>query len=333
MLLLIEKERFVPIRIQKNHALLKRIPKNHPKRPDIESDQSRRLAGYKGELAIDFYLNKLPEKEYLILHDLRLSNGKYFFQIDTLLLSTAFALVLEVKNYNGTLFFDPDFNQLIQTNNKGETKGYPNPIEQASQQSSELKKWFHKRNITIPVEYLIIISKPSTILKTAPGYSKMLLKVQHAQFLLRSIEKIKASYKNEVMTAKNLKKISRTIIKEHTPETFDILKYYGILPGDIQTGVICKACSSLPMKRHFGTWYCANCHSKDKNAHVQALKDLFLLNKNSSLTNQEICRFLHLPSGDIAKKLLTSMQLPYSGSKKGRVYFPPPGYQQMKELE
>ncbi|CAM3554144.1 nuclease-related domain-containing protein [Aeromicrobium ponti] len=330
---MIEKERFVPIRIQKNHALLKRIPKNHPKRPDIESDQTRRLAGYKGEQAIDFYLSKLPEKEFLIFHDLRLSNGRYFFQIDTLLISASFALVLEVKNYGGTLFFDPDFNQLIQTNNKGETKGYPNPIEQASQQSAELKKWFQKPNFAIPVEFLIIISKPSTILKTAPGYSKMLQKVQHAQFLLRSIEKIKVSYKNEAMTPKDLKKITRMIIKEHIPETVDILKYYGIPPDDIQTGVICKVCSSYPMKRHFGIWYCTKCQSKDKDAHVHALKDLFLLNKNSPLTNQEICRFLHLPSGDIAKKLLTSMQLPYSGSKKGRVYFPPPGYQQIKELE
>lgn len=330
---MIEKERFVPIRIQKNHALLKRIPKSHPKRPNIESDQTRRLAGYKGEQAIDFHLSKLPEKEYLIFHDLRLSNGKYFFQIDTLLLNSAFALILEVKNYGGTLYFDPDFNQLIQTNSKGEVKGYPNPIEQASQQCAELKKWLQKRNFTIPVEFLIMISKPSTILKSAPGYARMLQKVLHVQFLLKNIEKIKAAHKNEVLTLKDLKKVSRALIKEHTTSPFDILKHYEIQISDIQTGVICKACSHKPMKRHFGTWYCPQCKSKVKKAHVQALIDLFLLNSHSPLTNQEICRFLQIPSGDIARKLLSSMQLPYSGTKKGRVYFPPPNYQQIKNLD
>ncbi|WP_264806750.1 nuclease-related domain-containing protein [Cytobacillus sp. NCCP-133] len=330
---MIEKDRFLPIRIQKNHALLKRISKNHPKRPDIESDQTRRLAGYKGEQAVDFHLRKLPVKEYIILHDLRLSNDKHFFQIDTLLLNSNFALILEVKNYSGTLYFDPDFNQLIQTNSKGEVKGYPNPIEQAAQQCAELKKWLQKRNAAIPIEFLVIISKPSTILKAAPGYAKMLQKVQHVQFLLKSIEKVKSAYRNEIFILKDLKKISRALIKEHTPLSFDILEYYGIPPADIQTGVICKSCSHRPMKRHFGTWFCLKCQSKDKEAHLHAVKDIFLLNNHAPLTNQKICGFLNLPSGDIAKKLLTSMQLPYSGTKKGRVYLPPPACQQIKNLE
>ncbi|WP_226618548.1 nuclease-related domain-containing protein [Cytobacillus firmus] len=330
---MIEKDRFIPIRIQKNHALLKRISKNHPKRLMIESDQTKRLAGYKGEQAVDFHLSKLPEKEYVILHDLRLSNGKHFFQIDTLILSHSFALILEVKNYGGTLYFDPDFNQLIQTNSKGEVKGYPNPVEQARVQCSEMKKWLLKRNINIPIEFFIIISKPSTILKTAPGHAKMLQRVLHVQFLLKTIDKIKAAYKKEVLSPKDIKKISRSLLKEHTPKNFDILKHYEISRSDIQTGVICRVCSSYPMKRHYGTWFCTKCQSKDKNAHVLAFKDLFLLNNDSPLKNRQICSFLHISSGDIAKKLLSSSKLPCSGSKKGRVYLPKPEYQQIKDLD
>ncbi|RBP91487.1 nuclease-like protein [Cytobacillus firmus] len=242
---MIEKDRYIPIRIQKNHALLKRIAKNHSKRLMVESDQTRRLAGYKGEQAIDFHLSKLPEKEHMILHDLRLSNGKHFFQIDTLILNPAFALILEVKNYGGTLYFDPDFNQLIQTNSKGEVKGFPNPIEQARVQSSEMKKWLLKRNINIPIEFFIVISKPSTILKTAPGNAKMLQKVLHVQFLLKSIEKIKASHKKEVLSPKDMKKISRFLLKEHTPKQFDILKHYEISISDIQTGLSAKLALSI----------------------------------------------------------------------------------------
>lgn len=330
---MIEKDRFIPIRIQKNHALLKRIAKNHPKRLVIESEQTRRIAGYKGEQAIDFHLSKLPEKEFLIFHDLRLSSGKHFFQIDTLILHPAFALILEVKNYGGPLYFDPDFNQLIQTNTKGEVKGYPNPIEQARVQCSEMEKWLLKRNINIPVEFFIIISKPSTILKTAPGHVKMLQRVLHVQFLLKSIEKIKAAHKKEVLSPKHMKKISRSLLKEHTPKSFDILKHYEISTSEIQTGVICRVCSSYPMKRHYGTWFCTKCQTKEKNAHISALMDLFLLNNDSPLNNRQICSFLNISSGDIAKKLLSASKLGCAGSKKGRVYLPKPDYQQIKDLE
>ncbi|WP_180968208.1 nuclease-related domain-containing protein [Cytobacillus massiliigabonensis] len=112
---MIVKERTIPIKIQKIEALLRRIPKSHWKRAEMEADLAKRWAGFRGEQTLDFPLSKLLEKDFMIFHGLRLSNGKHFFQIDTLLLTTYFALVLEVKNYTGTLYFDPLLNQLIQT--------------------------------------------------------------------------------------------------------------------------------------------------------------------------------------------------------------------------
>jgi Nuclease-related domain len=130
-IMLIVKERTIPIRIQKIEALLRRITENHWKRAEMETDLAKRWAGFSGEQALDFPLSKLPEKDFMIFHGLRLSNGKYFFQIDTLILTTYFALILEAENYSGTLYFDPILNQLIQTTPNGETRGYANPIEQA----------------------------------------------------------------------------------------------------------------------------------------------------------------------------------------------------------
>lgn len=174
---MIVKKRTIPIKILKNYALLRRMPINNPKIAQITSDLAKRMAGYKGEQALDFHLSKLSEKEYHIFHGLRHTNGKYFFQIDTLILTTRYALILEVKNYSGVLFFDSVCNQLIQTSPAGEEKGYANPIEQANQQLQELKKWINKRNIHLPIEFLVVISKPSTIIKTAPNYARILQRV------------------------------------------------------------------------------------------------------------------------------------------------------------
>ncbi|MBU8880911.1 NERD domain-containing protein [Bacillus sp. FJAT-29790] len=106
---MIAKERLIPLRMLKNEALLRRIPKHHVKRTIIEKDQTRRKAGYRGEEASDYYVNQLPDKEYTIFHDLRLLNEQNYFQMDTLILSPKFALILEIKNISGTIYFDSSF--------------------------------------------------------------------------------------------------------------------------------------------------------------------------------------------------------------------------------
>lgn len=320
---MIIKKRTIPIKIQKIEALLRRIPKNHWKRAEMEADLAKRLAGFRGEQTLDFPLSKLSDKDFMIFHGLRLSNGKHFFQMDTLLLTSYFALILEVKNYTGTLYFDPLLNQLVQTTPNEEVKGYANPIEQARQQQTELKRWLEKRHISIPIDFLIII-----------GYMNMLQKVLHVQFLLSRIEKIESSYKKEILQPKELKKACRILLKEHSPDTFDILRFYNIPQQEILTGALCSNCtSSIAMKRHHGTWFCTNCRTKNKKAHIQAINDYFLLTNDTPITNEHFREYLHLSSADIAKKLLTGMKLPHIGETKGRVYLPASDYQNIYELK
>ena len=63
----------------------------------VSENLAKFMAGYKGELAIEYPLSFLPETEYRILHDIRLFDQKHYFQIDTLIVSACFLLVLEIK--------------------------------------------------------------------------------------------------------------------------------------------------------------------------------------------------------------------------------------------
>ncbi|MEH7332649.1 nuclease-related domain-containing protein [Neobacillus drentensis] len=65
----------------------------------------------------------LPIDKYMILHDLNLPDGDSNCQIDTLLLTPEFALIVEVKNMAGKLIFDTENEQFTQINNDKE-KGY-----------------------------------------------------------------------------------------------------------------------------------------------------------------------------------------------------------------
>jgi len=317
---LIVKEREIPIRLQKLEALFKRLPKNHPIRPQIEGELLKRWKGYKGEQSVDFYLNKLPQKEYMIFHNIRLKNGHYYFQIDTLILTPYFALILEVKNISGTLSFESTFNQMIQTTPNGEN-GYQNPIEQARQQCEELKKWLENRKILISIDFFVIISKPTTLLKADLTKSHLLQKLLHVQYLLNGIEKTKRIYQKQLINGKEMRKIARMILKEDTQETVDILNFYNLTGKDISKGVICSKCSTNPMIFHYGKWNCLNCEYRDPDAHYEAIADYFLLFNDTPISNKQFREFLQIPSSFTANRLLKSMKLPHTGTNKGRRYF------------
>ncbi|MCQ6268120.1 iron-containing alcohol dehydrogenase [Fictibacillus sp. WQ 8-8] len=58
--------------VQKLEALLRRLPASHPRRQEMADQLAKRMAGYKGELSIDYHLRPLLKKGYLILQAVEL---------------------------------------------------------------------------------------------------------------------------------------------------------------------------------------------------------------------------------------------------------------------
>jgi hypothetical protein len=116
------------------------------------NDLKIREAGYKGECSIDFPLSFLEPKSYFTFDDLRMQDQSRFFQLDTLLISKKFALIIEVKNMEGSLYFDPHFNQLTRMI-EGKETAFPDPkIMQGSRQESQLTNWFLKNGFpSLPI--------------------------------------------------------------------------------------------------------------------------------------------------------------------------------------
>ncbi len=132
-------ERKLPLRLQQEEALARRIHKAHPLLPKILKSIGARKAGYRGEQNIDYHLTFLPQNKYTILRDLQLTD-QYPFQMDTVLLSPQLIFVIETKNITGTLFFDKNSNQMIRTIDNVE-EGFPNPLLQVQRQTHQLKNW------------------------------------------------------------------------------------------------------------------------------------------------------------------------------------------------
>jgi hypothetical protein len=314
--ILIAKKRTIPLKILILTALLRRLPKNHIKRPQILAELSRRIAGFKGEESFDFYLHSLDEKKYMIIHDLNLPDGKYNCQIDTILLSSKYFLIIEIKNMAGKLNFDTDNDQFIQIINRTE-KGYPDPIAQAERQKEYLKKLLP----TLIVDYLIVFTNPHSILSFTGKNTQIKQKICKSHSFLRKIDFFKKIYTEEILTSKDLRKVSRTLIKMNTPPTAYILEKYGIKKSELITGIHCPNCSFLPLAREKRKWYCPSCQTFSKDAHLYGLQDYFLL-FDSKITNEEFRKFASCISSNIAYKLLLMCDLNNSGTNKGRTYFP-----------
>jgi hypothetical protein len=310
------EERKIPIRLLQEEALLRRLPKEHPLLPKISSEVKRRKAGHRGEKNIDYYLSFLPENKYRIFRSLRLMD-KHFFQIDTLLLSPQLIFSIETKNIVGTLTFDKHSEQLIRKYGEIE-EGFSNPILQAERHVFQLRNWLHKHKFpAIPIEYLVTITQPQTILKS--NHIDIFKKVIHTEQVIGKIQSIDKLYQTDVIDEKIMRKISRTLIKEDTSASNDILQFWNISPLEIAPGVECPFCHTFPMIRIHGAWSCPVCKEVSKDAHIQAILDYFLL-LGETMTNKQCRDFLLISSRRTAEQLLNSMNFTREGGTKGTVY-------------
>ncbi|MBP3040855.1 NERD domain-containing protein [Bacillaceae bacterium Marseille-Q3522] len=298
--------------------MTQRVPQKSETKQLIEAEYARRLSGQQGENALNYPLSFLPEKDFSILQGLRLPSKYGYFQMDTLVLINSFALIVEAKNFSGTLYFDQEFHQLIRKIAEKE-ESFEDPIIQVERQKLQLKHWLESNtNSPLPIETLVVISKPSTIIKASNlNVSK---KVCHANVLPEKIKYMMKIHTREQIEIKDRKKIVRKLLKANTPLELNILKNYHLKKEEIVTGVSCPKCRNIPMKRRKGNWECTSCGHISKSAHIQAINDYFLL-LAPTITNKEFRQFTHLQSRKTAYKLLMEMKLPYSGDKKSRTYF------------
>ncbi|AOH57036.1 hypothetical protein ABE28_022040 [Peribacillus muralis] len=316
---MIVKQRKVPLTILKLRVLARRLPPNLPRMAFIINDLKKKEAGYKGECSIDYPLGFLEPESHFIFHDVRLQEQARFFQLDTLIMTKKFGLIIEVKNITGMLFFDHHFNQLIRTKD-GVESAFPDPLIQVSRQEEQLKNWFLEHGFpAFPILSLIVISNPQTIIRTSPENRKLHFKVIHRDALPAKIKQIEHMMKESILDDKVLKKAVRIINKQHIDADFSILERYSLTEEDLIKGVICGNCNSHQLLRRHGTWLCNQCGLSSKEAHIHALRDYFYL-IGATITNRQLRDFINLSSASAATRILQSLNLTSSGANKGRVY-------------
>lgn len=319
---MIKKQRTKPLNLLKIELILSRLLPNHNKRNDLDNEYAKLNAGFKGEESLDYYLADLKGESVSIFHDLRLPRDKdrnYFFQIDCLVIHHRFCVLIEVKNLIGNLYFDHQYDQIKRSRN-GIEETFSDPVNQVEIQKNYLAKWLEANNFpALPLKTLVVITNPKSYITISPKYGRNAQKIIRGKYLVSKIMEYLQKNNGVEVTEKEIKKLSSTLIKQHTEHNSDILKRFKIQPEDIRTGVVCPKCGEIPMIRRYGHWFCSHCSLKSKDAHIQAIKEYALLFKQV-VKNKEIREFLHIKSSTSMKKLLISMKILPKGNTKSATY-------------
>ncbi|WP_171050831.1 nuclease-related domain-containing protein [Bacillus sp. BHET2] len=314
---MILKEREIPLLIHYFEALLRRLPRKSNLRSKIEENLLKAWAGYHGECKADRHISTIDNNhDTFILNDLCLPISNSFFQIDTLILTSKYLLILEIKNIAGSLEFDNEFEQFSRSLN-GEIKGFPNPISQANRSKIHLKQWFHKKKLpTLPIEFLVVFTNSSSIITSVNQNEMTKNKAIKIDNLVAKYLTIQRSYSSipPFLELKEQRRIANQLIKDHSP--YSNYKRY---PEEILSGVRCIQCEQFNMVRKIRSWYCNDCGLFDKNAHQQALYDYLLL-VNPTISNQQAREFLGVESSRVSYRLLNLTNLTPQGKGKGRTY-------------
>ena len=310
----------IPKNLLKAEVLEKRTPLEHPALAKLIPYIKTLKSGYNGEKTICYHLGQIPSQRFYIFHDLRLPYEEASCQLDFLLFSPKIIIILDSKNHSGKLIFEK--NQMIQEY-MDKRFIYENPISQADRHQLLLKYFFEKHKLPyIPIESLVVVSKSSTEVVISPGNREAEKKVYRASNVLGKMDQLYQQYNREWVDHKTLEKMKKLLLKKHTPLDINVLKKFDVANSSVITGVQCSNCLFIPMDYKRKNWICPICGFISQDVPKGDIKDYFLLG-NPTFSNREIRSFLHLPSSRATSYYLSTQNFPYTGTTKGRIYYPP----------
>lgn len=320
--MIILKPRKKPLIIIALEALIRRLPTTHSKFSSIKQELHLRKIGYRGERSIDFYLDSLSSfKEIYVLHDLRLKgdNG-HFFQIDTLIMTPSFMIILEIKNLSGTLYLNPLTQQMIRSFQTTE-EVLPYPLLQTQMQKHQLKEWItSKKWPLLKIFDFIVISDPTTRLVADSSKQHLMSQVIHSARLPEILQKLfNSSPPQSVLSLKKLQDLATSFMFNHTEIELAIMQKYHLSTQDLMRGLFCTKCETFTVVRLKRAWQCRICSTRVNSAPLQALNDYYLL-INPTLTNRDFRYFTNLTSPQLAHSILKEHCPAFTGTLKSRTY-------------
>lgn len=277
--------------------------------PEAEGDLRKVLAGQAGEQQVRWHWQDMHwEMEHVLFYDFIMQLHGFSYQMDVVIVSRHFILVIEVKNMVGEISFHEARHQFVRRREGGGLEGFRNPLDQARRHARALGQLIGS---AIPIEYAVVFSNVKSILRDVPDHEP----VFHVSGLERYVDGL----------------LSRHPACLGREEFDELVQRMGMLRcGSVyqpafdrrrmMKGVLCAPCGHRRkmMYRH-GKFICMQCSHSCRMPLIEALEDYCLL-VGDWMTNEEFRDYTGVQSADSAKRLLQSLHVTSEGEKKGRRY-------------
>lgn len=179
--------------------------------------------GIHGEQSVLFELQNafLPIH---ILHDLRIAHNNLKAQLDFVVITRKFILVIEVKNYYGDIeVTEKDEFVRIVRQNKFFKEGFYSPIRQVQRQVNVFENLLKDKQVIdkMPVKYVVVFSNKRTIINTKKASSEVRDKILRADQLVNYLKNELKKDSPTHLLDKRMEEISDYIKAQHQSEPFN----------------------------------------------------------------------------------------------------------------
>ncbi|NYF25136.1 nuclease-related domain-containing protein [Sporosarcina sp. JAI121] len=305
-----------PILLSGIPRLIARLSPTHQKVQLLNNIFYRTGAGYSGECNVDSYIER-THFPYLtkVFSDVHLRISPNFtFQIDTLIITERYVLIVEVKNLKDSIRFvqnPPHLEQVIET---GDVTIIDCPVYQIETNKSNLDEWFRQRGISLKTLGILVLANQNTNVKDAPHDFTIIYKKQLPLYL-QNLQPVET-----VLSTVQFHDITKRILSEQQQfNPFPLCSYYRIDPKDLRTGLLCHYCNDNLLRKTRETWYCPRCGKDATDPYNKAIHDWLILVKNS-INNEECRNFLRLKDKHAAYYALKKSPLVKKGNSSATFY-------------
>lgn len=305
----------MPANIDALTRLKKRLPESHPKYLEVCSDLYNFKAGHGGEERVDEVLRRISfPTPYAVLPNIRLQDQNILStQIDILIMTPQYVMVLEVKNWTGTLNFRDSPSQVIQET-PTLTRSLDCPCVQAENTKDRLSHWLQQMDVHLPVYYAVVFPYASTILNV-PSSKTGIYIASELPLVFKKLNQLSPLITNDMF--------QRTVSKvwnDNTPFKLNpMCTEYSIPLSDLKKGLFCSHCHFHLMKKSTRMYYCTNCLFIPSNPFVDAMTDWFTM-VESTISNKQLREFTNTKTSYSVSYYMKLSGYFQRGTTKGSVY-------------
>ncbi|MHA6259026.1 nuclease-related domain-containing protein [Sporosarcina sp. CAU 1771] len=242
-----------PIILEAIPRLIARLNERDPIAQELEGDYHRVKSGYGGEREADRHLSKTHfggPVEILTDVELQISPSN-FIQIDTLIMTTSFIFVLEIKNISGTLEFLDQPPRLQRTLDDGAVHFFNCPAYQLEKNMLDLDVWLETNGFPLKSSGAIILAYSKTNVKIPPVHTP----IYYAKQLPQVVREQSAN--PNIMSPNQLRQIANKIRNSQRPfNPFPLCSHFRINPAALNPGLYCKGCHAKLIRTTRRTWEC-----------------------------------------------------------------------------